>query len=348
MQDIRYFLFFVLISSPLLAEMPFPQCDENLCATGCEGSHVWVGGEWIYWKPRKADLDYAFHYNGTTLFGDVEHVSPHYHNGFKIFAEAESGRLFFGTHYTYFTAREDNSVEDLVFDQLAATRLPVQNSYTIPGDIQHAQASYGVRLHIGQVESGYSLRVRKSVHATLLGGFSGVFIKQKLNLLYATNAEDAEEEPDRLIPLNSMDLIKSSVDMSAYGPYVGFNVRWEWFKGVGIYSRATVGSLLAKFNRHYAHSGTPGNLLIATDDAVEDKTHRIISHIDLASGIYIEGFDCSAIKVSLTLGCQIHHFFNLADFFDLRHTDVIDEHAFDYHGDGLGFDGLYLGLMLTF
>lgn len=346
MQVIRYFLALAFISSPLFAEMPFPQCDENLCAIGCEESHVWMGGEWIYWKPRKADLDYAFHYNGTTLFGDVEHISPHFHSGFKIFAEAESGRLFFGTHYTYFTAREGDSVEDLVSDQLAASRLAVQNSYTIPGDIQHAQAKYGVRLHLVQAESGYSLRIRKSVHTTLLGGFSGVFIKQRLNLLYATNAEDAEE--DVVVPVDSMDLIKSSVNMSAYGPYVGFNVRWEWFRGIGIYSRATVGSLLAKFNRHYTHSGTPGNLAITSDDAIEDKTHRIISHIDLASGIYIEGLDCSTIKVGLNLGCQVHHFFNLADFFNLRHTDIVDEHAFDYHSDGLGFDGFYLGLMLTF
>ena len=122
------------------------------CCDWC--SDISVYGDWIYWKARRCDLDYAIPISSQDIAGDVFKVCPDYESGFRIGLEYECGCFDFGVRYTYFRTETSDSVSGSA-GTLAPTRLFGLASSISPGNLIFGQGKWELDYDLVDVLVGY-------------------------------------------------------------------------------------------------------------------------------------------------------------------------------------------------
>jgi len=100
-------------------------CGFSLCdCDPCDGWSVYA--DWLYWRTRKCDLDYAISINDD-IFDKLHSVCLDWDSGFRVGVLKACGDVDFGIHYTSFNTSASSYELDLIqsennFD-LLGTRL---------------------------------------------------------------------------------------------------------------------------------------------------------------------------------------------------------------------------------
>lgn len=328
------FILLLLSFSPLIGS--------NYC---CRYSNEWsLNGEWLYWRARRCDLDYAvpsLNYPPELFIGDVYEVTPSYDSGFRIGLQKNCGNLFFDAIYTYFRTSASDSAYGVGPTEegvhLSMTHfIDLENTGPPQGEVGLAEGKWKLNYDVVEILAGYAIDHRRCLQSYVFGGFKFASIDQNLQSRYV-------EVPggfDQVIVVNE------PINMNAYGVDIGVGAQYEFCRLTcfGNFSYdALLGDIKRKFTYDGTFNGSPGNLI-----NLKDQCWRMVSVINVQFGIgYRHLFsNCWCGSATLALGYEFHQWINLPDFLEFQGAG--GEITFDRHLQSLGFDGLFLRASLSF
>jgi len=350
----------ILATSPLLADTcntcdPCDQVDTcNDCTPSflcgcicdwCDWENGWtVQADWLYWKVRRCDLDYAIKgaYDASAnLDGTIRCVDPSRDGGFRVAMFKDCGDCWrFGFRYTSFETDEHASLHTAsASSNFVPTRLTGETLEDFGSELLSADAVYKFNLDIVDVESSYVYRFDCS-DATLrpFTGLRFAFIDQDLNTKYDNDKTNSNW-------VNKVDAY-DVLTMDAYGLMFGLEGEWDdvWC-GVGLYGRCASCLSVAEFEASHLEI----NVTLPSPTRQIDTKKRqylVVPSWDMAVGLEYElcPFLCASWDVKL--GYEIHSWCNLPDF--LNFPSGSREGINTRTKSDLSYEGLFLRLTGTF
>ena len=313
-------------------------CCPNFC---CDlGGEFTVYGDYLYWRARRCELDYAIPYDGNNYIGDVNHICPEYDNGFRVGGRYRFGDMDVEGKYTRYYSSSRDSVTDATNTNLAGTRRIDEFGPVSQGSIALAYADWDVHYDGVDALLGYDMNVGNCFDFRLFGGFKYLSIEQNLNVLYSAGTDITNDT-------NSFIHIHGDLDMDGYGLTFGFETRYTICDCFGIIGSFAYDVLASEFDRREVYlTTTDGGQNNTTRADLHDECWRTISGFNLAVGLSYDMQLCGCYDVFIAAGYEFHHYLNLADFIGFQSES--GETTFDRQTDGLGFDGLFVRLGIGF
>ncbi len=301
----------------------------NCCPQYCDSCDDWVVyGEWLYWRSRRCDLDYAVTGAGAgTYTGNIHSVDQSYESGWRIGVQKYCGDFFYDLTYTYFRNDESNSKNN---PALSGTRIVDDITAVTQGLITDARGKWDLDYDVVDLLAGYGFCNTSCFQPYIFGGLKLAFIDQKFEALYIEGA--------------NFDRVTQKIDMDAYGINLGVGANYNFCHCFNFFGRFSYDVLLGDFTRHYNYETS------ANADAAnfKDDCWRMLSVLNLSFGL---GYDfafsnCWCSNLGISLGYEFHQWVGQPDFIDFQSES--GEVTFDRHLQSLGFDGLFLRLALNF
>jgi len=163
----------------------------------------------------------------------------------------------------------------------------------------------------------------------LFGGVELAFIDHRFKTRQANDGSNEEN-------------ITETVDMDAYGLYVGGEGSWEWCKGFDIFGRASIGALVGSFDLLHKEVNRDGSRRINAKDC----SYGIVSHLALSTGLGYAFCGYCGADWNVRLGYELHQWSHTSDFLQFVGQDI--ESLRRRSTDSLGFDGLFLSVGASF
>ena len=303
-----------------------------------------VNADWIYWRGRRANLDYALPYENANSqsMGSVSELCPSWDSGFRLGIEKDCDGWGIAADYTWFRTKKNGSVQDAANGHLAGTRLVTSVSSLIQGDIQYAEANWELDYDFVNVMGTYNWASSDGFDTKFFGGFSYARMDQTLDALYSATT-------DIKGATNAFDLSAQKIKMEAYGirfgvsPTVTINSCFDIF---GVFS---YGIYAADYDRSLDYKTTTnGGQTLGDRIDNKDSCSRISSLLDLSVGArYNLGNPCNCgVDFALAVGYQFQQWINNPGF--LEREGASGQTTIDRHQSEVGFDGLFVRLEGTF
>lgn len=200
-------------------------CSPNDCGyESCCG--VEMSLDLLYWTPRRSDLDYAI--KGTIQgefdapFGSTERINLDYDTGFRLAIFKDCGRFVdVGARYTHYKTECSDSVSSSTANIWATRGYP--SEINAPNsELGFASGTYEVELNQIDLETRYCCPIN-CLNALIrpFAGLNYTFLDQEEILVYDG---DIGTDPAIFYPA---DLIVQSVNIDAYGGYIGLESMWN-------------------------------------------------------------------------------------------------------------------------
>lgn len=313
-------------------------CCPNLCCDMC--GEFTVYGDYLYWRARRCELDYALPFPEGNYIGNVRILCPEYDSGFRVGAKYRCGDMDVEGRYTwYYSSARDEFTEPANGD-IAGTRIVDDFGVITQGSIELARADWDVHYNAADALVGYDMDVGNCFDFRLFGGFKYLNIEQNLNVLYSETA-------DITGAANSYAHIHEDLDMDGYGLTLGFDTLYKICGGFGIMGTFSYDVLASEFKRSELYRTTPdGGLNLTTRADLRDECWRTVSGFNLLVGLQYDFQLCGCYDLFVAAGYEFHHYLNMADFMGFQSES--GETTFDRQTDGLGFDGLFVRLGIGF
>jgi len=296
-----------------------------------------IYGDYLYWRTRRCELDYAVPLDSNEYIGNVYNVCPEYDSGFRVGAKYRCGDMDVEGRYTWFYSSSEDQVTDPTSGNLAGTRIVDEFGDVSQGSIELARANWNIHYNAADALVGYDMDVGNCFDFRLFGGFKYLNIEQNLNVLYATEVD---------LSGNLVD-IHSDLDMDGYGLTLGFDTLYKVGCGFGIIGTFSYDVLASDFTRREIYrTSTDGGDSFSTNANLHDECWRTISGFNLALGLQYDFQLCGCYDLFVAAGYEFHHYLNMADFLGFQSES--GETTFDRQTDGIGFDGLFVRLGIGF
>ncbi|GAB4230602.1 MAG: hypothetical protein Tsb0021_08740 [Chlamydiales bacterium] len=335
---------FALITAPLAAQynencmVSCEECDSYECCDECLNWTVY--GDWLYWRARRCQLDYALPFDGSNAIGRVSEVCPKYDNGFRIGVETKLCDAYFGIEYTRYKTDATSTLSN-PNGGIAGTQLIDAYTQLSQGSIQLARGDWDLCLDQVDLRMGYQIASECDYEAKVFGGFKFAYIDQDFNSFYSANINPQSEG-------NNLEYIKQQVKMDGYGLELGMCGSYNLCRCLNFIGLFSYDILAADFDRHYIYETMnvdEGAVLRAN---LRDSCWKLVSVINLAVGLRYDyqNLFCRDVDLSLSLGYEFHHWINYLGF--MEHQNESGEVTVDRYSDNLGLDGLFLRASLSF
>lgn len=318
-------------------------CDQYCCDLGVEG---WA--EWLVWRVRKCDLDFAVPFDESDfIIGNTRAVEMDWNSGGRwgLFKNFDCFQV--GAKYARITLKNHkNSIDEN--GNLAATRLGEDNQFTTNGAIEYAYGRYDISYDVVDAEAAYVKEECDGFGARLFGGFRYARIVQDYRTRYSSNSNDPQGT--RTIPftnifISNFDGVTQHVEMVGYGIYLGGSGYKDLACGFGVFGKASVGALIGHFDRSYKHEGHGiGVSSFTTNTYLKDNCNRLVNNLELAAGFQYRMEGICGNDLVIKVGYEFSHWYNTQDFMMVFGGE---DAAFDRHIDSLGFDGMTLKLEIN-
>jgi len=237
-------------------------------------------GDWLYWKSREEGLDYALRGRNLVVAtqgirGKLYDISPGYHSGFRIGANAIFPRdkwdlLFYWTSY-------HNDSHSSVSPKTLQTVWPVLlNINNIPL-ASSAKADWKIHINVLDLELGRSFFVGKHLSIRPFIGFEAAWIEQNL---------EAEYFNIRLFQFGQFfpgdDISsRSRSHFSGYGLRGGVDTKWPLFWGISLMGNVSFSLLCSDFDI----SQYEKNINSSPRTSLKDDLHLTSQTLQMFAGI---------------------------------------------------------------
>ncbi len=317
-------------------------CGFNFCdCEPCEGWSFYA--DWLYWKTRKADLDYVFELDINGFITASKDVCPGWDSGFRVGVLKQCGDIDFGLRYTYFSS-DESSVTTNPNGFLGRTQLGDHYAETTDGVIEYAGGSYDLKFNQIDIEIGHPLAFTDCINGRVFAGFRFASIDQEFDVHYARSSSDIEG----IEPQNPVDKVYKSNDMDFYGVYIGAQSTYTLSDCLDFFGSMSLGIGTAGFDRHFKIETNEGGAAFVNKVNFGDDCWRAVSVMDLNFGITYRLCSFLCGDWALSLGYEFHHWLNTADFISLNSGDTSGENHLDRHTDSLGFDGIFVRVSFAY
>ncbi|GEM_PF-2215965 len=323
-------------------------CGFSLCdCDPCEGWSVYA--DYLYWRVRRCDLDYAFGYeSGIDGRADRKYsVNPSYDSGFRIGVLKACDDLDFGVHYTWFQNCNDDSVDVSSNGVLLGQVLLNPDAPFATAPYQLAASNYKFELNQLDVELGYHLEVSDCLAARLFTGFRYANFKQKRTTAYSTDAADQFAETNTAA---QVDVVHQKLDTDFYGLYLGNKASYSVSDCFDFFGGFSLGIGVGEFTSAYDHYGKPtGGVADFTDgDYLDCSCWKSVGVFDFNLGITFPLCNVCCTDWAFSVGYEFHHWWNFGSFLDFDHEPGTDSAVISSHCCDLGYDGLFIRLSAAF
>jgi len=339
-------------------------CETDCCIDWCDGWTIY--GDYLYWNVRKCNLDYAvrtieheFDSEEVELpfpTGKIQAVSPNYTSGFRVGASKTFCNWDLGVRYTYLRTDDKDSFNTAGNDDEAA---PTRLLFGIfEDDLLTAEARYEVDLDVFDIEFGHEYQPWCNTFLRFFGGFKLARIDQKFHV---------DMEGEDFTDTDAFILQKSSIDMDAYGLYIGAHGThnfWDFCGAgkLGLFGDFSIGGLVGDIDRKLESTGRIDNEFL-TVTHIHDSCWRLVGNLNIAAGLSYMLSDCFCGNVTLSVGYEMNLWLNTADFLGMNLTTVptviedsnpepTTEFSPNFstvrNQDTLGFDGLVVRAAIDF
>lgn len=314
-------------------------CPQVCCDPCCDGEFG-VYGDYLYWRARRCELDYAIPYDATIVVGNVYDVCPRYDSGFRVGAFYKGcGDFDFVGQYTWYNTDAKSHVFD-PDENLAGTHILDENTQVGQESFQLARGEWDLKYNVVDLTAGYRWDMNDCFHARFYTGLKLAFIDQTFDILYS-------ETEDVTGAANGFDKVHYSNDLNGYGIQVGASADYQICGRLSLIGNFGYGVLASDVSRKevYVTSANGGTTEVIEVD-LHDSCWRTLSVLDLAVGLSYEIYcgDCGSAFIGL--GYEFHHWFDMANF--ISYQNESGEITFDRYTDSLGLDGLFVRLGVNF
>lgn len=201
--------------------------DESSC-----GNFV-VSADYLYWQAHEEGLDYALdgigdHSGGvvSTDKGSLKNLDWDAKSGFRVGAGFIFASNCWDVMLNYTWWKGDAS--DYVTGPTNAADATLWGTFTAPrgGEVFfYGTADWELEFHAANLEIGRTVCLGKDFNTRLFGGLTGVWTKDRYNILY-------DDRPE----INFFHLVEHKQDFGGVGPRIGFESNWRIFKGLSFFA----------------------------------------------------------------------------------------------------------------
>jgi len=298
--------------------------DEGCC------SDWTVYADWLYWRVRNCNLDYALITDSDTAnYEDVRSVEPSYSNGYRVGIQQFDNCRYLEAFYTHLHSEDDSSIGTLVIPSIIATRQ--WKGVLAPA---RAQSEYEIDYDVVDIVGGYAKNPCCNLQTYFFGGLKLAFIDQEINTRYTDTA-------------NRVILNEQSIDMNAYGIDVGFGANYTIGNCLNLFGRFSYDLMAANYERV-----TTQNALLAASSTesftLDDNCWTSLNIVNLSFGIGYESNFCGCWVNSLAVyfGYEFHQYLDMLDFYSVEIGSV--QPSFSRGNPAFGVDGLILRVAVGF
>lgn len=336
----RILIALLLIQLPAFCD---PFCDP--CAAYTEvGESLHIGGEWLYWKTRRSDLDYAIVGESTIDEGSdnipdgkVHSICPDYDHGYRISALYNcDGCWTFGFNYTSFSTSDTSDVKRITQEDIFPSR---KQSYVLNADdrdLQYAQATYDVDLNQYDIAFGfYSVLPSFNSQIRSFGGIRIAFLDQSMSTIYDEDYNENEELADKL---------KETLEMDAIGAVMGFEGRWGICEGAYLFGSFSGGLLVAEFDSKWELINYDNDSSGETLMRIKNEQCLPISVFHINAGIQYDLCRFLCANWDIKAGYELHQWCQMPDFIRTIDNNI----TLGRDKASLGFDGFFVKLNAKF
>lgn len=322
----------------LLACLIFPitlfgnDCCEMECCSPCSDWSFF--GEWIYWRSRECDLDYAVPYSSGVSTGRIQGIEPGCASGFRVGVGKGCANLDFVLAYTYYHPTESSHASG----NLGLTH--VSSAYAVTGFAPGSNVSAGAKwdLDYDAVEfiTGVHINLFDCMRTRVYGGLKFAYMDRKFTIDYRSFDQAANRAQTIL-----------TTDMDAYGLTMGGEGLLPICDAFSLFGDLSYDVFAANFKRkHVFKNSTDSGVSFSEAVHLKDQCWRLVSVINLALGIKFHFPRCFCVDWDVSFGYEFHQWMNLSDFI---FVEAPANNVFlDRHQLGLGIDGLFLRLTGSF
>jgi len=312
----------------------------SCCCEGVYDSEWTLYADYLYWRTRRCDLDFALQYGGDSvqpIGRELYSVEPEYNSGYRIGVVRQCDCLFFDLAYTHFHDEQKNGVQSVLIDgvlDLSDTFLPTRTFVTPGGTSTLAKSAWDLDYDVVDILAGYGLSNCGCLETYVFGGLKLAFIDQRLYTTYDREVVTLTFEPYS---------VKQTYDLDAYGIDLGIGANYTLCGCFNFYGRFYYDVLLGNIDRAFIQNPelTTG---VSTID-LRDTCWAAINVANLAFGV---GYDykfcgCCVNSLSISIGYEFHKWINLLDFYQFN-----TEYSIENSSQGFGLDGLVIHFALGF
>lgn len=306
------------------------------CCDLCTGWDIYA--DWLYWKPRGCELDYAAPFNGVSSLGNVEKLKAKYDNGFRLGLQKGCDCLDFGIEYTYFRTDRNAEVVDTANGNIAGTHLITRYTALTQGDIQKATGDWDIQYNVLDLLAGMKMDFGSCIEARMFTGLKFAAIDQSFKSTYRGGTGELG---------NILDIATQKNKLKAYGFTLGTSSRMELVECFNFFGNFSYDLLFARTKRRFQYDiSTDLGTTVTTLADLKDECYRLVSVFNFAFGIEYDLCQIFCVDSKISFGYEYHQWLNTPGF--MNHHFVSNEFTFDRHNDNLSLDGLFLRLGIHF
>ncbi|MCR4410895.1 MAG: Lpg1974 family pore-forming outer membrane protein [Thermoguttaceae bacterium] len=318
--------------APAAAPVPAPQigdaaCCEPCCRERCCFCNWQVFGEFLYLRPRSAEIEYAVPFNGPIgpgtpiQVGRTAMVDPDYEPAFRLgFARALDECASLGATYTHFESETADAIS--LTEQPYVLRAMVLHPSTFDAAIDwlSARAQQDMRFDLVDVDYRHIFLRRDRYWVNYLIGVRYASLEQSFQ---ATFTEQIQED------------VRSEINFDGGGIRIGLEgERHACNSGLLVYGKSAASFVGGEFRSTYFQGSTQDPLIVDTSW----KAGRLVSMLDLEVGA---GWMSCNGRWKLTAGYMVSGWLNVVKLNDyIRGVQANNYSALDDMTDNaLTFDG---------
>ena len=192
---------------------------------GFEGpmSHVYLTGEWLYWRLRQEGMEFApskrvrFDFDSGFRAGLGVHLP---HDGWDLYV-----------NYTRYTTEAEEGAHGSFFPLML---------YAATNNVLEAHIEWNFKFQTADLEIGRVFYIGKTLILRPFFGVKGAWIDQNSHLRYAGG----------IIPAGQHDRIHLQNDFRGGGPLLGVQTRWDLGVGISFFGNGAAALVIGEFNNH--------------------------------------------------------------------------------------------------
>lgn len=298
------------------------------CCDPCDGWGVYA--DYLYWKTRRCDLDYAINSPLGSILGELHTVDLSYDSGFRVGVTKECNSVYFDVAYTHYRNKESANVSGLLLPT-------VGEIFTVSS----ADANWDLDYDVVDLLAGYNLCTTGCFETHVVGGLKLAYVDQKFVTEYVSSINQAVERNTQ------------SIDIDAYGVDLGLGSSLTFCQCLKFFGDCSVDFLWGKIDRKFLTDFRSANASEFTNFVnYKNDCWDLLSVLNLSIGI---GYDhifsnCWCADLGIAIGYEYHQWLGVPGFFGMK-SDIISSRNYAPvlpPANAFGFDGLFVRVNLGF
>ena len=290
-----------------------------------------VYADWLYWKVRNCNLDYAFiNDDDQNYYQDVRSVEPSYSNGYRVGIQQFDGCRYLEAFYTHLHSEDEDITRSTAINTITPTRV----WKVLPTDTNRAESLYEIDYDVADIVGGYVKNSCCNLQTYFFGGLKLVFIDQVLRNSYL------DEGTPRLT------LSRQNIDMNAYGLDVGIGANYTIGNCLNLFGRFSYDFMAANYERTTTQF-VSNDANERTVDVVDNCwTSLNVANLSFGVGYESNFCGCWVNRLAIYFGYEFHQYLDMLDFYSFEIGSI--EPSFKRGNPAFGLDGLMLRIAIGF